>query len=170
VDNLDVVSILKIGLPGLVFLLSLLSYHLLTNEQEKASPSDRMLKSIKQFMFINILLAVLTVAAPVVDRYVGGKQLDRGIYRISAMSNGDSLGKGYVAVCSSVDYVNRYLLVKDSASGRMIQVFAKTVLPCVSEIHISLTPDDASKLGWPAGTTSSEVEVVPAEVGQMFVL
>jgi hypothetical protein len=167
--EINIVDILKLGLPGLVFLLSLLSFYLLTKEQEKTSPSLRMLKSIRQFMCVNILLAVLTLAAPIIDQLHGGSS-GMDIFSVAAKADGDNLVKGNAAVCTSVSYANRHLLVKDITTGRAIQVFARSVIPCANGMHISLTPEDATSLGWPAGEISSVVEVVPAAVGQMFVL
>mgnify|MGYP001616164869 CR=1 FL=1 len=167
--DINIVDILKLGLPGLAFLLSLLSYHLLTKEQEKTSPSARMLKSIRQFMYVNIFLAVLTIAAPIIDKYSGGSP-GMDILSVAAKAVGENLGKGNAAVCTSVSYANRHLLIKDITTGRAIQVFARSVIPCASGIHISLTPEDATNLGWPKGEISSIVEVVPAALGQMFIL
>ena len=168
-DEINVVEILKLGLPGLAFLLSLLSYHLLTKEQDKASPSERMLKSIRHFMYVNIFLAVLTLTTPVIDKYYGASP-DMDILSVAAKADGRNLGKGNAAVCTTMPYANRHLLIKDIATGRAIQVFARSVIPCANGMHISLTPADATELGWPQGEISSTVEVVPAALGQMFIL
>ena len=167
--DINVVDILKLGLPGLAFLLSLLSYHLLTKEQEKTSPNVRMLKSIRQFMYLNIFFAILTIAAPIIDKNYGGLP-GMEILSVAAKADGENLGKGNAAVCTTVSYANRHLLIKDIATGRAIQVFARSVIPCASGIHISLTPEDATNLGWPKGEVSSTVELVPAAPGQMFIL
>ena len=167
--DINVLEILKLGLPGLAFLLSLLSYHLLTKEQDKATPSVRMLKSIRQFMYINIFLALLTLTTPMIEKYFGAPP-DLDILSVAAKADGENLGQGNAAVCTSMPYANRHLLVKDIATGRAIQVFARSVIPCASGIHISLTPADAGNLGWPKGELSSTVEVVPAALGQMFIL
>src|SRR5512139_573790 len=160
-DNLNVIDILKLGLPGLVFLLSVLSFNLLTKEQSKSPPSDNMMKSIKQFMFINIFLAILTVVAPLSDKYIGGST-GYSVFSASANAHGDNLGKGNAAVCTSVPYANRHLLIKDVKYGKAIQVYAQSVIPCGDNIQISLTPEDASNLGWENGESSSAVEVVSA--------
>lgn len=167
--DVNVLEILKLGLPGLAFLLSLLSYHLLTKEQDKAAPSVRMLKSIRHFMYVNIFLAVLTLTTPVIEKYFGAAP-DLDILSVAAKADGENLGKGNAAVCTSMPYANRHLLIKDIATGRAIQVYARSVIPCASGIHISLTPADATNLGWPKGELSSTVEVVPAALGQMFIL
>lgn len=113
-DNLDIIGILKLGLPGLVFLLSVLSYWLLANEQKKSSPSNSVLKAIKQFMYINIVLALLTVAAPFVENRYFPKSR---VFDIQAKSD-PQLQAGIAAVCVDADYANRYLLVKDTVKVR----------------------------------------------------
>ena len=40
----------------------------------------------------------------------------------------------------------------------------------IRQENISLTPEDATNLGWAKGEVSSTVEVVPAALGQMFIL
>lgn len=167
--DINIVDILKLGLPGLAFLLSLLSYHLLTKEQDKTHPSDRMLKSIRHFMYVNIFLAVLTIAAPIIDKYYGGSP-GMDIFSVAAKADGENLGKGNAAVCITTPYANRHLLIKDITTGKAIQVFARSVIPCGSGIHISLAPEDAMNLGWAKGELSSIVEVAPAALGQMFIL
>ena len=42
-ENLDVLKILQTGLPGLVFLLSVLSFRLLSQEQSKNKPNDKVI-------------------------------------------------------------------------------------------------------------------------------
>lgn len=167
--DINIVDILKLGLPGFAFLLSLLSYHLLAKEQGKTLPNFRMLKSIKHFMYVNIFLSVLTIAAPIIDKsYAGPPGMD--IFSIAAKANGENLGKGNAAVCTTMPYANRHLLIKDITTGKSIQVFARSVIPCGSSSQISLTPEDAANLGWAKGEVSSTVEVVPAGLGQMFIL
>lgn len=65
-DNWDIIEILKVGLPGLVFLLSAFSYRLLAREQGKSRPNHDMLESIKHYMYINVLLAILTAMSPLI--------------------------------------------------------------------------------------------------------
>ena len=120
-------------------------------------------------MYVNIFLSILTITAPIINKsYAGPTGMD--IFSVAAKANGDSLGKGNAAVCTTVSYANRHLLIKDIATGKSIQVFARSVIPCANGNHISLTPEDATNLGWAKGEVSSTVEVVPAAPGQMFVL
>ncbi len=170
-DNVNIIDILKLGLPGLVFLLSLLSYHLLTKEQARDAPNDKMLSSIKQFMYVNIFLAILTIVAPIVDKY-WETETSYKIFNIIAKADAGTLKKGDAAVCITVPYASRHLLIKDIKTGKAIQVFARSVIPCTSDSdrYILLTLEDAANLGWTNGENSSTVEVVPAVPGQMFVL
>lgn len=63
-QNLNVVEILRVGLSGLCFLLSLLSFWLIQREQQRAtSPRKGILRSIYTFMFVNLLTATLVAAA-----------------------------------------------------------------------------------------------------------
>lgn len=168
-DNINIIDILKLGLPGLVFLLSLLSYHLLTKEQARDAPNDKMLSSIKQFMYVTIFLAILTMVAPLVDKY-WEEETSYKIFNVIAKADAGTLKKGDAAVCTTVPYASRHLLIKDIKTGRAIQVFARSVIPCASDRYILLTLEDAANLGWTNGENSSTVEVVPAVLGQMFVL
>ena len=69
--GLDVVSVLKVGLPGLVFLLSLFSYRLLASEQQNAAPRKVILDSIRKYTYINLTFAVLTLLAPLAELSYG---------------------------------------------------------------------------------------------------
>ena len=165
---MDIIEILKLGLPGLVFLLSLLSYRLLTKEQDKKSPSQLILKSIKQYMYLNIFLAILTVSGSIIeDEFI----TDSTVFNIQANTGNRTLTVGDAAVCNNADYTNRYLLLKDTNTGKVIQVYAKTVIPCSNgDNHITLNQSDASNLGWKNGITDSLVEVVLAMPGQKFII
>lgn len=165
-DNLNVVDILKMGLPGLVLLLSVLSYRLLANEQGKDHPRDGVLKSIKQFMYLNLVFAVLTVAAPLVEGEFSAKSDE---FTVPAMA-GESLAKGSAAVCSGTDYANRYLLVRDVETGKLIQVFARSVIPCDENPQIAINLQDAENLGWQTGIARKDVRVVVALPGYMFTI
>ena len=171
-ENLDIVAILKVGLSGLVFLLSLLAFRLLTKEQEKIPPSDRMLKSIRHFMHLNIFLAVLTIAAPIAHaHFVRLPPDDRkeDVFKVMAKVSKEIVKKGEAAVCFNTSYADRHLLITDTKADKMIQVWARAKIPCTGDIHISLTPEDATKLGWAREKDSFTVAVAPAKGGQMFV-
>ncbi len=164
---MGIIDILKLGLPGLVFLLSLLSYRLLTKEQDKKSPSQLILRSIKQYMYLNIFLAILTVSGSLIeDEFFA----DSTVFNIQANTGGKKLTVGDAAVCINARYTNRHLLLKDTKTGKMIQVYAKTVMPCSKVDHITLNQSDALNLGWKKGITDSLVEVVLAMPGQKFII
>ena len=164
---MDIIEILKLGLPGLVFLLSLLSYRLLTKEQDKKSPSQLILRSIRQYMYLNIFLAVLTVSGSLIENEFFA---DSTVFNIQAKMGSRQLTVGDAAVCINARYANRHLLLKDAETGKVIQVYAKTVIPCSDGDHITLNQSDALNLGWEKGITDSLVEVVPAMPGQKFII
>ncbi len=56
---MDVVSILQIGVVGLGFLLAFLAYKLLTQEQNRHPPRNRILLGIYVFMFFSVCLVIL---------------------------------------------------------------------------------------------------------------
>lgn len=66
-NTINVAEILKFGLNGLVFLLAMMSFTLLLNEQKKPNPNADMLCSIKDYMNKNIVLAFLTLILSIVD-------------------------------------------------------------------------------------------------------
>ena len=167
---MDIIEILKLGLPGLVFLLSLLSYRLLTKEQNKKSPSQLILKSIKQYMYLNIFLAILTVSGSIIEEEFFPHSKST-VFNVQADTGGKKLTVGDAAVCINTRYTNRHLLLKDTTTGKVIQVYAKTVIPCNNgDDRITLNQSDASNLGWKKGITDSLVEVVLAMPGQKFII
>lgn len=62
--NLDVLEILRVGLAGLCFLLSLLAFWLIQREQQRTSaPRKGILRAIHIFMSVNFLTALLVAVA-----------------------------------------------------------------------------------------------------------
>lgn len=166
-ENFNIVEILKLGLPGLVFLLSLFSFKLLSKEQEKSVPNENMLCSIKIFMLVNVFLSIMTISAPLIDQKFFVKDK---IINAEATLGSISMEKGSAAVCYNVSYVNRYLLIKDIKTGRLIRVFASKPIPCEKKEHIGLSDEDASMLGWDSTASASDVEVVVAPAGCKFTI
>lgn len=69
--DLNVIEILRVGLAGLVFLLSLLAFWLIQREQQRASsPRKGILRAIYIFMSVNLVTAVLVAVAG----YFGSQQ------------------------------------------------------------------------------------------------
>lgn len=165
-ENWNIIEILKLGLPGLVFLLSMLSYRLLSKEQGKKAHSLKMLSSIKIFMYINVAFAMLTLASPIIDYTFFTKSK---IFDIDAKIGITDLEQEKAAVCYNADYSNRYLLIKDIKTGRLIQVFAASLIPCGTTKLIGLSNKDAHQLGWTT-ENSGMVEVVTAPPGYKFVI
>jgi hypothetical protein len=170
-ENWNIVEILKVGLPGLVFLLSMLSFRLLSKEQEKNAPSEGILSSIKIFMCINVALAVLTLASPIIDGVIKDG-IKEGIaeegFKIQASMAVAKLEQGNAQVCLDAGYKNMFLLVGDSTTGKVVQVFAGSPMPCNDEKQIRLTEKDLNQLGWSGGTTSRVVDVFVAKPGYKF--
>jgi len=70
-SNLNILEILRLGLTGLSFLLSLLAFWLIHREQQRAaSPRKGILHAIYTFMAVNFLTAVLVAMAG----YLGPQQ------------------------------------------------------------------------------------------------
>jgi hypothetical protein len=93
------------------------------------------------------------------------------VFNVLADTGGRKLTVGDAAVCINTRYTNRHLLLKDTNTGRVIQVYAKTVIPCNNgDDRITLNQSDALNLGWKKGITDSLVEVVLAMPGQKFII
>jgi hypothetical protein len=167
IDFKIVVDILKVGLPGLVFLLSFLAYRLLSRVEGQANPSANVLKLIKNYMYINVALAVLTLTTPFIDYALSEKS---ETFNIEALAAATGKEAGQASVCQNVRYVNRYLLVKNLKTQHLIQVFASGVIPCTGDKHIVLSSVDAAKLGLQPNSTSTIVEVVTALPGYIFAI
>ncbi len=166
-ENLNVVEILKMGLPGLVLLLSVLSYRLLSNEQSKQKPSDVVLRSIKQFMYLNFIFAGLTVAAPLVERFQPASHTL--VVPFDAVAMVGELPIGSADVCSSSGNANRYLVVGNTGKPEHIQVFARGVMPCSDDKQITISALEAKKtLKWPKDIDQKDVRVSVAPLGFMF--
>jgi hypothetical protein len=165
-EKLNIIEILKLGLPGLVFLLATLSYRLLSEEQDKPQPNPSILKSIRNFMWINVVLAVLTLVSPIGAQQPSPTQ----VYKIEASTGMAELEPGKAAVCQNADYANRNLLINDKQTQKLIQVFASSLIPCPAGATqlVMLNASDAANLGWSAEMSSSKVEVVAAPPGYKF--
>ena len=165
---MDIVEILKLGLPGLVFLLSMMSFKLLSGEQQKSAPRPGILKSIKQFMYVNILLAILTAASPFWE--LGSQSDISRVFNVAATLSQTPLDSGSAAVCQKARYSGHYILITDSEKTKMVQVYAMGILPCAKQEIIALDISDAAKLGWGEDHPASQVEVAAAQQGQKYVL
>jgi len=167
-DNLNIPEILKVGLPGLVFLLSVLSFKLLNSEQQKKAPSQPMLRSIKQFMYINIFLAVLTASGPFVEKtYFTTLSKTNAIedipLTVTLVSN-NKLGKDEAAYCAKAKYGGRFILISDG--GKATQRFAKYgTLMCDGQDKIQINSPE--KLGFKNDET---VTVFIANEGMKFIV
>ena len=164
---MDIVEILRLGLPGLVFLLAMFSYRLLSKEQHKPTPNASILKSIKQFMYVNIFLAILTASAPVLET---APTPDKSVYNVQARLSGTRLEPNKAAVCENAQYSGRYVLITDPEKTRMVQVYAMGILPCQDQEVIALDTETTARLGWPQHQSSRLVEVTAAAKGQMYIL
>ena len=169
--NLNIVEILKLGLPGLIFLLSIMSYRLLSKEQSTATPRSSILSTLKRFMYVNILFAVLTVLAPLVDSTLQ-PSVEKTLSSVRVTTRSMALHKGDAAVCHGLSYANRYLLVKGTQTeGKMIQVFSGTIMPCSTpENTLALNEEDVRTLGWQPGDIPGAVEAIVAPPGLQFVM
>jgi len=165
---MDIVEILKLGLPGLVFLLSMFSYRLLAREQHRDKPSTPILKSIRHYMYLNILLAILTASAPLIENQFS--PLGNDTFNVEAKLSGTELESGVAAVCKDAAYKGRYILITDVESMKMVQVHARGFLPCTQGEFIALNSEDVVKLGWTTTSAPTLVEVSAAGEGQKYIL
>jgi hypothetical protein len=165
--GIDFLEILKLGLPGLVFLLSLLSFWLLTVEQKRPVAREGILKTIRKFIYVNVAFVTLTAITPMAESNMINKSREFTI-KATTLS---SLKQGFASVCSGVNYAERYLLIRNPKNlGNLIQVQAKTVAPCGGEKIISISPEDALQLGLNTPVASDNVTVAAAMSGTMFVM
>jgi hypothetical protein len=167
--DLPIVEILKVGLPGLVFLLSMLSFRLLSKEQDKKTPSTKILSSIKLYMYINVGLAVLTLASPFVDNARRVNDSNKVHSLKVSLAEQKHMEAGNAVVCLGADYQDRYLLISDDAN--LVQVFANVPSPCKELSNLRLSKADLKKLGWDNDTikTGKHLDVVVADRGTKFV-
>lgn len=168
VDTLNVVEILKMGLPGLVLLLSFLSYWLVSKEQSKENPRETVLKSIKQFMYFNLVFAVLTMAAPLVEKQIMTSPLDIPIDAVAMV--GESLPIGSAAVCKSSINANKYVVVGNVGKpAEYFEVLARGVMSCNDNKQIAISAHEAEiKLKWPKNITQKDVRITAAPLGYRF--
>lgn len=171
-DALNAVEILKMGLPGLVLLLSFLSYGLLSKEQSKENPREVVLKSIKQFMYLNFVFAGLTVAAPLVEKQIMTSSevitLDPPFDAVAMV--GESLPIGSAAVCKSSINANKYVVVGNVGKpAEYFEVLARGVIPCNDNKQIAISAHEAEiKLKWPKDITQKDVRITAAPLGYKF--
>jgi len=77
-ENLNIIEILKLGLTGLVFLLALLSFKLLSQEQNsKNEPREIIIKTINRFMTMSIILTLLVGSFSLFDISKKSKQTEK---------------------------------------------------------------------------------------------
>jgi hypothetical protein len=165
--GIDFLEILKLGLPGLVFLLSLLSCWLLAIEQKRPVAREAVLKTIRKYIYINAAFVALTVVTPIAESKNSDKTQE---FTVKATTQA-GIKKGDAAVCSGTNYAERYLLIRNPKNlGKLIQVQAKTVIPCLGDSVIKLSPEDTGQLGWNSGINSDDVVVAAAMSGTMFVM
>lgn len=110
-EGWNIVDILKIGLPGLVFLLAMLSYRLLSREQDKPKPDPDILGSIRNFMFINVISAMVTLVSPIIDHVFFNKVQTFDIEAFDIEAKTANVERGKAAVCQNANYANKYLLI-----------------------------------------------------------
>lgn len=153
-NQFDVVEILKAGIAGLIFLLSLFSFKLLHAEQKKESPNSDILSSIRYYMKINIVFVVVTILSTAVDNLLkmnGDRQsaLDTNItFTIRQYNN--TLQSRFALVCNDSQFNNRYILLTHMVDGQIktIEVFAKPgMASCAGENILALNAGDLGELG-----------------------
>ena len=149
-DGLNIIDILKVGLPGLVFLLSLFSYRLLSAETKNEKTDMNVLSAIKQYMYLNIVFALLTVAAPIIDKtLLKGPSSPFEFVKFKVQGESSNLQTGKASVCTHSKYQNRYILLgyKHNNQMKTVEVFATPNLPCDTDDQLVLSSGDVTALG-----------------------
>lgn len=161
----NILEILKLGLPGLVFLLAVISYRLLTKEQQKENPCPNVLKVIKLFLYINVVLVSLTIASSYLDKntnFIDLRNWANGLH-LKADIDSSAIQKGVAKVCRDAKYKETYLLVEDESTQKLIQIYAGNLMHCDQDKHyIALNKEDALNLGWDLQSSERIVRVFSA--------
>jgi len=168
-QSLNVVEILKVGLPGLVFLLSLLTFQLIAKVARGGHLDRSLVGTIRTFMYVNVALAVLTLSAPALDYLLVPAPADK-VFTAEAHDGSHNMESGTAVVCADATYNGRYLLVSSEDRSALIQVFARSVMPCPKPDQIELSDMDLRRLKLQPGAAGGTVEVVVAGPGQRFVM
>lgn len=66
----SLIKFLEYGIPGLSAIIILLAYFLLKTQNQKDNPSESMLKTIKSFMLIALILAIISGGFTTVEKYL----------------------------------------------------------------------------------------------------
>lgn len=167
--GLNIVEILKLGLPGLVFLLSVLSYQLIAKGARQKHLSPSLVSTIRTFMYVNVVLAALTLAAPALD-YLLVPTPAAKVFTVEAHTGSRNMELSTAVVCQNAAYNGRYLLVSTEDRSALIQVFARSVMPCPKPDQIELSDLDLHRLKLQPGAATGRVQVVVAGAGQKFVM
>ena len=144
----DVIKILQLGLPSLVFLLMLMSFRLISHAQKKEKSDPKIIKTIQLFVSTNIAITLIVVAASVLDQLYVSDGVTDTLEVKAVKSNSEELD--VVAVCTNSSIKNRFMLLKDpDPEVGIIQVLSKGTIPCSGEDEeLRLSSHLANKLGW----------------------
>tara|TARA_Y100001960_G_C14588153_1_gene784233 strand:+ start:188 stop:733 length:546 start_codon:yes stop_codon:yes gene_type:complete len=150
-------DIIKQGLIGLIFLLSLMAFRLLNSEQKKEQSDVNIVSSINKYMYLNTFLAILVFISSV------NNGDDSEPQKLTAKISTDITS---VAVCSESKLVHRFVLLTHQDQQKMVQ-YKASAFPCTEESsQIWLSKDVAMQLG----ITSNGIEItaIAALKGQKF--
>lgn len=171
-ESFSVLEILKLGFPGLIFLLSFMSYMLLSKEKKAPEPNNNILGVIKSFMYTNCILAVLTIVAPIiaplVETFAHSTNAEETLFNIRAEVSTLNLEKGKSAICQGTKYKSRYILISDPKTNNATDVFAERTVPCSADLTILINKEDATLLGWRDDAKTGSVNAVVAPLGYKF--
>lgn len=91
---MDFLEILKLGSPGVFFLLVLLTYRLLANEQKKAEPHKNMITAIFVFMVFCVLFGIANLVVELKNTLFVSKSnlcdntaISKGVVQLSEAHN-----------------------------------------------------------------------------------
>lgn len=172
-ESFSVIEVLKLGFPGLIFLLSFTSYMLLSQEKKAHEPRKNILDVIKVFMYINCVLAILTILAPIiaplVESVIPPRDAEESLFNVHAEVSGLNLEKGKSAICQGTNYKLRYILIIDPKTNNGTEVFAERTIPCPADLTIFINKEDATLLGWRDDAKTGSINAIVAPRGYKFV-
>ncbi|GAA5646038.1 hypothetical protein [Vibrio proteolyticus] len=158
--GLDILGVLKQGLIGLIFLLSMMAFRLLSTEQKKDNPNATVLGSISKYMYLNTFLALVVSSSQFFGPLPSNKE-----YALTATVS-DNVNS--VVVCSKSHLSNRIVLITNLENQSIIQAQANGVACGDKPEMIWLSKEHAENLG--IVNKSANVTVLAAQPGQQFTM
>jgi hypothetical protein len=156
-ENMDVIKILGYGIIGLGFLLALMAFNLLSKEQKKDEPNEKILASINRFMMFSIALSALGLGSEIIRPLMSSTETiqtsvdpDDGSLLVKLKLTDESVKDGVLYD----DLKNYKKIQKDDSKSYCIVVFSPNLTPYEKVIFKWSLHDSTGKL---VDTYSQEV-------------